>query len=275
MVLKDPPQTAEAHAVFGKSDQPVISPAPRLFSHMEALCSGHPSLVFAGYALSWLTHLSNASIALYYTVDRRMVKYNDVVVMANGSHTPTATVEASIASYRQRFDALDPFAPRRYATGAIGVIDATDLGPAHALAGSPYFSEYLQGLGMQRQTTLHLRADGQITAGLDLLRQADDRDGKDEVLAVLRAGQAMIEYAHHCARATAAPISGVVSPGPADLTSRQREIAQLVARGASNAEVGRALTISESTVKTHLLHIYEKLNVRSRTQLVAALSGAA
>jgi len=49
----------------------------------------------------------------------------------------------------------------------------------------------------------------------------------------------------------------------------------LVARGASNGEVARALTISESTVKTHLLHIYEKLNVRSRTQLAAVLSGAA
>jgi DNA-binding CsgD family transcriptional regulator len=242
---------------------------------MEALCCGDPQLIFAAYALSWLTHLAPASMAFYYTVDRRFAKYGDVVVIANGSRTPTTTVEASLARYRHRFDAVDPFAPRRYAAGSVAVVDSADLGPAHALASSPYFSEHLGGLGMRRQTTIHLRRDGQITAGLDLLRPIDDREGKDDVLAVLRAAQAMIDYAHSCAEAGSTPTFGAPAVVPDDLTRRQREIALLVARGASNGEVARALTISESTVKTHLLHIYEKLNVRSRTQLAAALSGAA
>ena len=44
----------------------------------------------------------------------------------------------------------------------------------------------------------------------------------------------------------------------------------LVASGSSNREIGRTLLLSEATVKSHLVHIYDKLGVRSRTSAVAA-----
>ena len=53
------------------------------------------------------------------------------------------------------------------------------------------------------------------------------------------------------------------------LTSREHEILRLVAEGASNAEIARALIVEASTVKTHLIHLYDKLEVHSRTQAVA------
>jgi ATP/maltotriose-dependent transcriptional regulator MalT len=57
------------------------------------------------------------------------------------------------------------------------------------------------------------------------------------------------------------------------LTAREREVAGLVAHGSSNADIARALTMSQATVKTHLTKIYAKLGVRTRTQL-AVLLGA-
>ena len=51
-------------------------------------------------------------------------------------------------------------------------------------------------------------------------------------------------------------------------TRRELEVLAEVARGRSNAEVGRALQISEATVKTHLVRVFEKLGVSDRTAAV-------
>jgi len=56
--------------------------------------------------------------------------------------------------------------------------------------------------------------------------------------------------------------------GGGDLTMRQLDVVRHVARGASNREIARDLRISEATVKTHLLKIFEKLGVADRTSAV-------
>ncbi|HCG54748.1 MULTISPECIES: response regulator transcription factor [Brevibacterium] len=57
-------------------------------------------------------------------------------------------------------------------------------------------------------------------------------------------------------------------PDPLEpLTSREREIAEAVAKGLTNAQVARALFVSTATVKTHLARIFYKLDVSTRVQL--------
>jgi DNA-binding NarL/FixJ family response regulator len=53
-----------------------------------------------------------------------------------------------------------------------------------------------------------------------------------------------------------------------ELTAREMQVLQGVARGLSNAAIGRELFVSEATIKTHLLHIFEKLDVSDRTAAV-------
>ncbi len=58
------------------------------------------------------------------------------------------------------------------------------------------------------------------------------------------------------------------APAEEQLTEREVEVLQLVAKGTNNRLVGRALHISEATVKTHLVHIFGKLGVSDRTSAV-------
>ncbi|WP_404789734.1 LuxR C-terminal-related transcriptional regulator [Altericista sp. CCNU0014] len=57
------------------------------------------------------------------------------------------------------------------------------------------------------------------------------------------------------------------------LTPREAQIAELVAQGLTNTEIGAALWISENTVKQALKRIFRRLDVSSRTEMVAQMSG--
>ncbi|KOG89632.1 response regulator [Streptomyces varsoviensis] len=68
----------------------------------------------------------------------------------------------------------------------------------------------------------------------------------------------------------AARLLGRVRAGRPALSPREIEILRLLAEGLANKQISRRLFISEATVKTHLVHIYDKLDVDSRTAAIAA-----
>jgi len=63
-------------------------------------------------------------------------------------------------------------------------------------------------------------------------------------------------------------IRQVRTPAQPSLSGREVEVLGLVAKGLTNSEIGRALFISEATVKTHLLRSFSKLDVSDRTAAV-------
>lgn len=71
-------------------------------------------------------------------------------------------------------------------------------------------------------------------------------------------------------RITSQLIDGLGRKPAAAPTPRELEVLRLIARGAANKEVARALLISETTVKTHLKHVFAKLGVDNRAAAVVA-----
>ncbi|WP_065752144.1 sigma-70 family RNA polymerase sigma factor [Bradyrhizobium paxllaeri] len=63
--------------------------------------------------------------------------------------------------------------------------------------------------------------------------------------------------------------SAITENALAVLTERERQIMRLVSEGLSNKEIGRRLNISNGTIKVHLHHIFQKLEISNRTVLAA------
>ncbi|HSR26075.1 MAG TPA: response regulator transcription factor [Candidatus Eisenbacteria bacterium] len=104
-----------------------------------------------------------------------------------------------------------------------------------------------------------------VRAGaIGYLLKSAEADDLRRALRAAAAGQVQLDPA-----AAARLVREVRSPAvPETLTERELEVLRLLARGLANKEIGRALGISEDTVKTHVSRVLAKLGARSRTQAV-------
>ncbi|MER5221499.1 response regulator transcription factor [Streptomyces flaveus] len=115
--------------------------------------------------------------------------------------------------------------------------------------------------------------DADITAAIDagavgyLLKDTGRHELCEAVRTAARGGAAL---SPSVAAKVLAHMRGDRSAG---LSGRELEVLSAVARGQSNKQIARALRLSEATVKTHLLHIYTKLDVADRTAAVTAALG--
>ncbi len=103
-----------------------------------------------------------------------------------------------------------------------------------------------------------------------VLKRADESEIL-EAIAEVRAGGAPMtsEIARMVVRAFADSAQIPASEGTERLSAREMEILALVAEGCPNKEIASRLFISSATVRTHLMHIYDKLHVHCRTQAAA------
>ena len=101
-------------------------------------------------------------------------------------------------------------------------------------------------------------------AGPDLLRAIHTVVEGGSLLNQEVVGRFLRRLAADAEQATPAPMA--MGQGPERLTPREIEVLRLIAAGLSNKEIGARLSLSVATVKTHLEHILQKMQVSDRTQ---------
>jgi DNA-binding CsgD family transcriptional regulator len=237
--------------------------------HARALESRDPLARLQAHALHAVVGAVPAPVAVFHRVNA-VLDAADAVGLQTGG--PAFALDEEWRRYVEGAQDFDPCAPRRVAPST-----ATVLTLAHVLAepGSSRFADYLRSLGLRDRVTLYLRDAGTIVAAIALLRPLEHAPFNRGEVTVLRRLQPLIEHAYSCAVAAvpAARRSDVVLSEV--LTPREADVAVLVARGATNAEIAACLHVGQATVKTHLTHVFAKLGVRTRTQLAVLLGAGA
>jgi DNA-binding CsgD family transcriptional regulator len=237
----------------------------RLLSFDAAVASDDGRLRLKAHALAAVVAVIPAAMAVYLSVNRR----HDVI---EGVVLPTGRLPFSLADEWRRYThevaAVDPFAGPRVHGSDVTVATLATFPAAESEA----YRAYLQDLGFVDRADVYVRASGGVVASIALLRTA----GRFELheLAALRHLQRLIEHAHECAAAPVPPATREALRA-SGLTRREADVAQLVGRGATNAEIARSLHLTQTTVKTHLTRVYGKLGVSSRTQLAIVVGGGA
>lgn len=117
---------------------------------------------------------------------------------------------------------------------------------------------------------------GAIIAGADgyLLKNAEPEELQQAIQLAVE-GKSVLSPDITAQVMQALRVGSHLSQDPFDLTSREREVLELLSTGRTNPQISQDLHISENTVKTHVRNIMEKLNAATRTEAVriAALKG--
>ncbi|MDW5593829.1 helix-turn-helix transcriptional regulator [Conexibacter stalactiti] len=205
--------------------------------------------------------------ATFFTVDSAD-EVRRSIVHREGS--PRAAV-ATVASWKQALREIDPLAPRALSTVRSAVATFADVGGIEvAVLRRPRVEATYRRIGVVNDARLLVRAGDRVVAGVTLWRRLRSRRWTPQQLETLAALQPLVEHAYLEAVGDA--------PGEdllmATLTSREREVARLIARGATNAEIARALRIGLETVKSHTRAILMKLGARTRRDVMRRLAPA-
>ncbi|MGQ0632361.1 MAG: helix-turn-helix transcriptional regulator [Sporichthyaceae bacterium] len=168
-----------------------------------------------------------------------------------------------IDSYLSRFAVLDPFGADHgrglfCVDGMAGLPQVLDsaLTPAH----EEYLADFLDPTGITDKVMLWLDTELPVHGFLGVIAAGDRAfDKRDrEMLDLLRPHLTYMLRAH---------LRQSPQPDTGSLTTREHEVARLVADGWSNRAIARHLDICEGTVKKHITRVLTKSDVRSRTEL--------
>lgn len=213
-----------------------------------------PAHEVAGHCLQAFTQLVPASQAAFYCVDRRLQAHDfQLRGMSGEMHRDY------LDNYRQ----FDPLQPRNCLSSGLAVVPLEFAMARQPERDTRRYRDFLQRYGVVDVVEILAHRAGQPQAAISLLRTAQQGVFTGEQLTQLNALQALLQLA-----------VANMQPGAdllAELTPKERQIALLLRQGASNKQLALELAVGLPTIKTHLINLFRKTGVSSRTELVGTL----
>jgi DNA-binding CsgD family transcriptional regulator len=138
------------------------------------------------------------------------------------------------------------------------------------IADAAAYSSFSSHFGIGDMVEFFFRRDNRIVAGMSVMW----RDGTRIPENVMSMATKMHEYMEFNLLRDGRfdPASSSAGVARYGLTAREHDVVELLCCGRTNREISDCLRISLATVKTHLLHIFEKMDVENRSAVVALIS---
>jgi len=217
-----------------------------------------PLVQFGAHTASFTSQALGAEWSCFYFLDAEGQPFGFQV-----HRTPWALRESYVTHHMAR---SDPLHPARLVTQNLRFVSMFDPRLSCAPESRRNFWNFLSGFGTRDAAEMIFCVGGRAVAGMSLLwvGQAGSRADR-------RLGESVQSYIEFNLAAHYGPLLSDLFPEAGAglaLTDRELDIVRLVCHGSTNAQIAQRLRIAVSTVKTHLMHVFEKLGVRTRAALV-------
>jgi DNA-binding CsgD family transcriptional regulator len=215
-------------------------------------------------ALKELSGLIAYDTAYFFIVDQQRQAYNFEVL-----NVP----EKSIEAYLNYYEAIDPCRAKTPPTASTMATDWNELG----IRNTEFAADYARPNEIHYTAGLQFHNDQGIPCGaLVITRSRSGKGFSDSEMSHLAIIKPHLNNLYNfMANSTS---SHNTAPGlldNTDLTNREKEIAALVCQGLNTQAISSLLIISPQTVYQHIKKIFKKLDISSRPELIAKISGLA
>lgn len=176
--------------------------------------------------------------------------------------------------YLVEMHAKDPLHVRRLSVWPRPVAWLDEVAAAVAPDDLGAYCDFIHHYGTVETAEMVFRQNGRITAGMSLMWTACDMRPTPAHGRIMAGLQRYIAFNLPSWFRPVRSLPGERMGGAFRLTAREAEVARLVCCGRTNQDIALCLGIGLATVKTHLIHIFEKTGVETRAGLAARLTAA-
>lgn len=173
--------------------------------------------------------------------------------------------------YHQGLEQLDPMHPSNFENSDETVISSNTVMPHQNWLKTIFYQDFIKPHGYVHVADMFFRNHGKIIAILTVLRDESMPEFSSEELETLRKVQPFLEYSLNSIYLPARISEREYVRETYDLTNRELDVLEYALTGADNKTMVKHLDMSLPTLRTHLQHIYQKVDVHSTSELIAKI----